>query len=107
MIQTGKELDFAQKPVSQFLLRRKVGQKNLHRLNAVGNCVPYLVNLPHSARAEYSQDFVVSYPLPGNKIIAHRGTPLGGTYRRILLAANAAGNTFQLENHVSGHGRSL
>ncbi len=71
MIQARQELDFAKKSVGEFLLDGKVREKNLHRLDAVRNHVPNLINLPHSSGAEYSEDFVVTNSLPGDEIVAH------------------------------------
>ena len=60
MVQRGLHLDLVQEAVCQTGIAFKIGQQNLHGLDAVRKSIANLINLTHATGAQYLDDFVVA-----------------------------------------------
>ena len=60
MLEAGQGADLGHEPGGKIGVGGEVGQKDLHRLFAVGNHVANLVDAAHAARAEGSNHFIVA-----------------------------------------------
>jgi len=83
MIQTCEQLDFANEAVREFRVFGKIGQQDLQGIDAVGNGVLDLINLPHPACAQQADNLIIPPPLsptwklivdlpPGKNPLLHR-----------------------------------
>ena len=73
MVERGEETNFAKEAVGERLVGGEVGEKDLHRLDALGDDVADFVDFAHAAGAEDGNDFVVADVLAGGKSRAHAG----------------------------------
>ena len=73
MMERGEQTDFAEETVGERLVGGEVGEKDLHRLDALGDDVADFVDFAHAAGAEDGDDFVVADVLSGGKSRAHAG----------------------------------
>jgi hypothetical protein len=63
MIESGDQLDLAQKAFGEVGSGVDIGQENFHGLDAVRNQIADLEDLAHAAAPEQRKDFVITYGL--------------------------------------------